>query len=301
MLIEKKNGFIRFKIICSFAAFFSVTYYSVLCQAQYFTGPVAMALGGAGRAATEDGEQFIHNPAAVVQASETSSSLFYVDGYSGYNEHDNYYGATLSENAADEFLAGGYAYAHRTRSFLNAADLVEDSHQISTGRFIFKHFSLGINVNYLQSQVEQMGTFEQWNGHIGAFYNPTPELAVAFVAYNIAGRDLSVPVEIQEGNKLAFGVTYIFMPQFRARMDISQMQVQNPDHKLEYQMGIESRTSDFVIFRAGLDIDDLNEVKYWSLGVAFDGPRAKVDYFYRKNFDYGAAALHGVDIRIPFW
>jgi len=290
------------KLVCSFAAFFSVTYYCQVSQAQYLTGPVAMALGGAGRAASEDGEQFMLNPASIVESSQISSSVFYSDGYNGVNQHDNYFGATLTDNEDDVWLAGAYSYVHRDRTFLNANDLIEDYHQVSAGRWVVKHLALGLNVNYMQSQIANMSNlYVQWNGHVGAFYVPTKELAIGFVAYNILGRDETVPVEIQQSPKLALGVTYIFMPQIRGRIDISQVQVQNPNHDLEYQLGFETRTSEFFLFRAGYDQDDLNQIKYWSVGLAFDGPRIKIDYFFRENFGYGSGGLHGIDIRLPFW
>ncbi len=281
--------------------FLSVNYFSVVCHAQYLTGPVASSLGGAGRAANEDGEQFIHNPANVIQASVVSSSLFYLDGYNAKNEHENLWGLSLTDNSEDLLLAGAYVFAHRKRSFANQAQLTEDYHQVSTGQFILKHFSLGASVTYLHSHIEDAKNYDQFNGHIGALYNPVPEFAVGLVAYNIAGRDLSVPTEIQEGSKLAAGVMWIIDPMVRMRFDLCHVLVQNPDKKFEYQLGFESKTSDLFILRAGFDQDDLSDRKYWSMGLAFDGPRAKIDYIYRKNFEYGGAALHGVDIRVPFW
>jgi hypothetical protein len=260
-----------------------------------------MSLGGAGRAAVEDGEQFIHNPATVTQSSVLSSSMIYYDGYNGEGEHDNLYGFTLTDNSDELLMSGGYVYAHQARSFLNQNDIKEEYHQASVGWVVRKHFALGVSFTYLSSLIETVGKYEQINGHIGAFYNPLPTLAFGFVAYNVGGRAARIPVAIEEGNKLGFGVLWVADPLLRVRFDVAQMQVRNPEHKNEYMAGFESKTSEFFVIRAGLQADDLADRRYWSLGLSFDGPRAKIDYFYRKNFEFGEAALHGVDIRVPFW
>ncbi len=230
-----------------------------------------------------------------------SSSLLYYDGYNARNEHDNVYGISVTDNSDDLLLSGAYIYAHQTRSFATRNDLVEEYHQLSMGQFLFKHFSLGASLIYLTSEISSVGKYEQINGHLGAFYNPAPDIALAFVAYNVAGRTKGVPAEVEQGNKLALGVVWVADPLLRVRFDVSQMQVQNPDRQFEYQLGLESKTSDYFLFRGGVDQDDWAQRKYWSMGVGFDGPRAKIDYFYRKNFEFGSAALHGVDIRVPFW
>lgn len=293
-----------FSCLCnkvSLVLLFSLTYFSQAGHAQYLTGPVAQGLGGAGRAASDDGEQVFLNPAAIVHASPFTSSLFYQDGYAARNEHDKVIGLSLADNTENLFFSGGYAYAQRKRTYDALNSREEQYHQISLGRTVIPHVSLGLSVSYLSTKLVGGDDYEQWDGHVGMLYNPTPELGLGFVFYNLNKRDEEVPVDVQNQDQIAAGVHYIFMPSFRGRMDIIQQQTANPNKKMRYQAGVESKFTEFFMVRLGVENDGLADRDHYTLGLGFDGPRLKVDYFYRKNSEYNEGALHGVDMRMPFW
>ena len=71
--------------------------FSIRSYAQYITGTVASGAGRAGRASTEDGEQFILNPATVVDASPAVGEFFYASGSELPGEKDQYYGLTVTD------------------------------------------------------------------------------------------------------------------------------------------------------------------------------------------------------------
>lgn len=280
---------------------FIVIQFSVKGHAQYITGPVASGAGGAGRASTEDGEQFIHNPANVIDASPEVASVIYADGSDIPGEHDQYYGLTVTDNSQGLLCGGGYLYVHRQRTFQGLPSVREDYHQLSLGQFVSTHFSVGAAVTYLRSVLSNDQSYIQWNGHLGVLYNPLPYLGLAFVSYNAFGRMKNVPSEIQERNKLGIGATVLFSNNFQLRTDILEYQVDNPKHLNEYQVGFESQVRQMIWTRIGYDRDVYAGQTYWTAGLTFDGPRLKADYYFRKNVAASGDYMQGVDLRLPFW
>lgn len=281
--------------------FLSVMHLSDICYAQYLTGPVASALGGAGRAASDDGEQIFLNPAAIVHASVFSSSLFYEDGYVAEDDRHSRYGFSLADNSDDVLFSGGYSFARSKDTFANGDLREEDYHQISIGRFFAKHLSVGLALTYLITDIKNDDKYSQFDAHLGALYNPDPNYGMGIVFYNLRPRDTSTPLEIQNLDSVAVGGHYIFMPMFRMRFDVREQLVYNPQQLREYLFGVESKFSEFWTSRFGVQRDDLLRKDFYTLGLGFDGPKLKIDYFYRKNADFNDGAMHGVDLRMGFW
>ncbi len=280
---------------------FSVMQFSEISYAQYVTGPLSSALGGAGRGAADDGEQLFLNPAAIVHNSPFTSSLFYLDGYQAKNEHDRILGLSLADNSEDTFCAGGYAFVSRRRTF-DGSDSVDDQyHQISLGGYVYKHVALGMAFTYLKSDVERGDKFDQYDANIGFHYNPRPEWGYGLVFYNVNGCDKDVPEHIQNQDKISAGMHYIYKPTLRFRFDMGQQLTNNPDSKMDLQLGFETRPKPFFVTRVGVEKEGATDRDLVTFGLGFDGPRLKFDYSYRKNTDYSGGAMHGVDMRMPFW
>jgi hypothetical protein len=298
MAIVIRNNILRGT---SFVVFLSVTYFSNICHAQYWVGPVANGLGGAGRAAVDQGEQAVLNPATIVHSDPFTSALFYEDGYTAKNEHDRSMGICLSDNSENLFMPGAYIFLNRRRTFEKFESRDEEYHQLSAGQFVAKHFAMGATVSYLESKTESGGHYTQFDGHVGLHYNPNPDLGLGLVFYNLAPKSEKIPLEVRNLDNIVLAAHYIFMPMFRVRADIGQQQSQNPDKKTHYNMGFESHISQLMMTRVGFERDDVNDRHFYTLGLGFDGPRLKIDYFYKKNTDYADGAMHGVDMRLPFW
>ncbi len=289
------------QIFFAIIVYLAMISFSIRSYAQYITGTVASGAGRAGRASTEDGEQFILNPATVVDASPAVGEFFYASGSELPGENDQYYGLTVTDNSPGLLFAGGYLYVHRYRTFQNLPSVREDYHQLSMGQFITTHISLGAAVTYLRSVLSNGNDYIQWNGHLGVLYNPLPYLGLAFVSYNDFGHLKNVPAEIQERNELAIGATYLFSDDFRLRTDILEYQEDNPKHFNEYQFGFESKVEPLLWARIGYDRNVYLNQTYWTAGFTFNGPRLKADYYFQKDVASGGGYMQGVDLRLPFW
>lgn len=290
-----------FKSLPQVVVAFSVTYFSVTSYAQYLTGPVASSLGSAGRAAVDDGEQVVLNPALAVHGSTFTSEVFYIDGYNAKDEHDNIAGFGLTDNTEGLIASGGYYFAKKRSTYPVLQTLEQEYHQASFARFLEKHFSAGLAITYLDSNVIGGTRYKQWDANLGFHYNPDPNYAFGLVFYNLAERDLKAPVHVQNQDSIFLASHFLFLERFRCRVDIGQQQSLNPKNKFQFQFGLESKVSEFLVTRVGFEKDDLIDRDSYTLGLAFDGPRIKFDYFYRHNLDYSDGSMHGVDMRLPFW
>jgi len=290
------------KRCCLFiVALLTVTYFVSVGHAQYLTGPVASGAGGAGRASAEDGENLWLNPAALVHGSPFSSSLFYSEGYTAKQQRDKWWGVSLSDNSEDVFFAGGFIYVNRTRTFEALPDIDEQYYQVNLSRFLLRQISVGAAFFYQNSEVHGDKKYDHWDAHLGAMWNPTAELGLGLVFYNVRPRNIELPTILQNYDRVSVGGLYIIKKFFRIRGDLTQQVELNPDRKMQYQLGFESKLVDFIIARVGLDKDELSGSKFYTAGLTFDGPRAKFDYYYKDNQDSGGGAMHGVDMRLPFW
>lgn len=291
----------KFLRCMSFVVTFSLTCFSNFCYAQYLSGPVARSLGGAGRGAADDGEQILLNPAGLVHGSPFTSSVFYQDGYWAKGEHESSLGFGLADNSEELIFAGSYVFDKARKTFVGQKTREEQYHQISLARFIFPHISTGMTLTFLQTHLIGGNDYTQWNSHLGFLYNPVSEIGIGLIFYNFAAKDEKIPVEIRNLNSISTGLNYIFMPNFRARVDVTTRESLNPDNKLKYDMGIESKLTEMFTTRIGYQKDGFLNRNFYTLGLCFDGPRLKIDYSYVKNSDYSDGAMHGVDLRMPFW
>lgn len=280
--------------------FIFITHISHFGHAQFVTGPVSMGAGSAGRAANDEGEQVFLNPALVSHAKGFALGYFYVDGYSAKDEHDKWVGVTVIDNTDDVLVPGGFTYVQRKRTFVGQRPVSERFFQLSLSSPILSGLTAGLAAHHLSQDVDQTDKYKHWNTDVGLHYNPTPDLGLAFVGYNLLDGDRDAPRFYRPLTKLAVGANYIFMPRFRGRLDVSRAIEANPKDRYKVQAGIESLLDAFLVFRVGYEEDGLLNRSHLSLGLGLAGPRVQMDYSFKKNLDNSRGALHGVDFRLPF-
>lgn len=277
-----------------------VTQFCESAYAQYLSGPVSQALGGAGLAANDEGEQLLLNPAVLVHSRGAAVGYFYSDGYRGKNEHDTFYGATASDNTEDVLIAGGVAGFKRRRTFDNFSTIDELNGQISFAGTLFKQVSMGATIEYLQQDAIGDKKYTQWDASVGLLLNPTPEFAVGFIARNLAPTDTDIPAPIRQRDELGLGAHYIVLEKFRFRLDVFKPMQLNPEKDYIFKGGAESLIDAYLAVRIGFQNDGVSDRHLYSAGFGFVGPRLKIDYSFVKNSDYSGGAMHSVDFRLPF-
>jgi hypothetical protein len=277
-----------------------LTHIGTNAQAESPEGPVAGAVGGAGVAANDQGEQILMNPAALSHSAGMVTSYFYRDGYVAPSERDHWAGFTLVDNGDDVYFAGGFLYTKSARSFLSLADYKEERLQISFSHFIYRQVSLGGSIYRLDRQVEGDRDYVFWDGEVGLLWNPLPNFAMGAVMRNVGRHGEKAPAHVIPYGRAILGLNYLFMPQFRLRADIERQTEENPEGKNIYRMGLESFVDAYLVIRLGTEVDEPADRDYFTAGFGFTGPRLRIDYAYKKNTDFSGGALHSVDFRLPF-
>lgn len=271
-------------------------------NAQYFTGAVATATGGAGRAAPEPSETVLLNPATLAHAPDLSAGFYYFHGGNTRQDSTNTYGGTLLDNQPDSLFPGAVSYLRQHRTFPSGPNLDEHFMAIHVGDFVWDQVSLGASLIRLEQKEEDPNgeTYIQWNGVLGFHHNPTPNFAWGVVWYHMANPSGEVPVAYRLMPRVGLGMNYIFENITRVRLDISQDHTLNPERKFRFESGVETFLGQFVVLRLGVSRDENRNQTWLSGGVSFHGPQFKLDYTMAQTDGAGDGTLHSVDLRLPF-
>lgn len=301
---SKNLRFIGDLILAALSVYVVVNYFNPnenLANAQYFTGPVSSALGGAGVAAVNASEGAFLNPAVIAHAPRFEGSVAYQDGYVAPQSHRTQYGVTLADNSANVVFPGALSYFQGSRTFASGVATEDQLWQLSLGKFVARNFSIGITGYYLSHSLAGGLSKSHWNGSLGAHYTFSPKLAVAFVYYNPLEGPRDLPLEVRNNPETRLGVQFAPERFVRLRLDISRPERDNPEKEGVIYSGVEVDINHLSIFRIGGQFDDYRKQNFVTAGFGFNGPRLKINYSFQKNVKGTGGAVHGVDFRVPFW
>lgn len=300
------------QMLCSRDVFFIIMsfillYFPIHSNAETPFSPVTLATGRAGVATNEMGMQILTNPAALIHAPAFASGIFYTGGMVAESERYQNYSVTLVDNGDDVFTAGAFLYSSSQKSFQNLEDFDEQMFQISFGGFIYRHLSMGININHFRISLDDDTSFMEsshrfWDYDLGLLWNPIPDFAFGVLYEGIANHSASIPVHMTPQDRFTAGVNYLAMEQFRLRADLTRLTEKGADFGGDWDIraGLESYVDAWLVLRMGFESENSKDREFISAGFGFTGPRLNVDYAYRKNTDFNDGALHSVDFRLPF-
>lgn len=258
-------------------------------------------MGGTGRAASEVEEGIFLNPAVLPHSRDFSSSLFYADGENGEGLGETVLGLTLVDNTEGVIVPGGLSYLRKRRTFPDFSPVDEHYCLVSVGGFLDDHLTGGLSLHYRSLQQESGLKESIWNGSLGFIWAPQSNWGLALVwDHFISSQEKGLPISLRDLPELGFGLVYIYERIFRFRADLSKALLENPQEKWRLGLGLETFTDTFFAVRLGAEVDDRTNAQFMTTGLAFAGPRLKMDYSFRKNLKSGGGAMHGVDFRIPF-
>ncbi len=272
-----------------------------LAEAQYFTGPVASGVGGAGVASTEVIETSFLNPAILPHAEEFTSGVFYRDGWDYGLFPTTDLAINLVDNSKGILIPGSIGYVQRRRNFPQALGAVDEKFwHVAIGDFVAEHISMGLSVFQLESATDT-AHYQQLNGTLGMMWNPTPEFAIGLVFQNLTHAPAKVPDEVALHTQSTLGFSFIASDFLRFRLDLAKQVRDNPKNKLDIKAGIETYLTGFLVFRLGWNSNQLLRIDQLSVGSSFVGPRFSLDYAYlNSQDDSGRGGMHSVDLSVPF-
>lgn len=303
MIQSQRMKFMSFihKIILLFGIFFVYPTYS--WGQQNYQGPISLSMGGSGRAAIEAEEGFWLNPAVLSHAKDFSSGVFYSDGlwHEGHNETT--YGLSLIDNTEDVLIPGGFSFLNRSRNISGWSPVNEQSFTASIGKFVSHYISSGASIHYRILNPRNGPAQHIWNGSLGFLWVTDPNWGIGLVWDRLVHQNKwnpSLSPELKDVSELSLGVHIIYQKIFRIRLDGSQSLENNPNKKLRWGFGVETLINELNAIRIGGENNDLTRRRALTLGWGFVGPRLRIDYGFRHEWEDGGRGMHSVDFRIPF-
>lgn len=265
-----------------------------------FYGPVSAAMGGTGRAGISSSEGALINPATIPLIKTAEVIGYFRDGYLDDGQHRQGWALGAVDNSEDVLFPGALHYA-RIRDTGRAGDPSDGEIWHVSGAYLLSdRLSVGASAYRVQYDVGNDPHYTQWSGSLGTIVLINEDLSFAYVIDNIGKPGSSTPQGLRQDLQQSVGSFYRFAQLATVRFDVSRVEKFNPDHKLNWMLGLESALNEFMVFRAGYRRDELAESKIYCAGIGFNGPRLRFDYTVEKNAEHTSGALHSVDLRVPF-
>lgn len=269
--------------------------------AQRFQGPVATAMGGAGRAATDPVESFFLNPAAI----RFLPPHLHV-GIHGQNiEHPvsgdgNTWGVVLADGSLDKIVPGAFSYVRNTIRSPGAATARDQEFRASFGGLAYPGVGVGVGVHYREHEIENVANYYQTNVDMGALWRPTPVFGVGITAQNILSADDKAPESVRDVPTIGLGVLLNYEERFQTRLDLVRPDKFNPDRRIDVAAGLESLFNSGLALRIGCHWKESENKTLLGAGLGYRGPRLQLDYAYQQDTRISGASRHLIDLWIPF-
>ncbi|MBT4762868.1 MAG: hypothetical protein HOO06_14335 [Bdellovibrionaceae bacterium] len=298
----KLRSFISFgHTFLAIFVFLNISLFSGQLLAQYFLGPVSSGFGGAGVGGIESSESVFLNPAAISHGATLEMGMFYEDAQKFLGEDFVSYGLSVIDNSKSVLFSGGVGYLSRHRYVPAAPDIDETYLQMGISYGLKPNLSVGLSISNLEQQsiIEEI---TQLQFGVGAHYIYSPTLFLGVTLENLntfQDTDLSDSERLPRATSI--GADWRANEFLRLRSDIRYLYDNNPDKKMIYAMGLESRMGDYFLIKFGYNKNDPQNVDYNVWSVGFKGPRLNMTYSYKKGVKGEYGGMHSVDFRVPLW
>jgi len=268
---------------------------SSVVRSNLFEGPVATALGGAGRAATSPLESSHLNPATLALLTGYYFGALYSAESEGVNSGASKYHLAVSDANEDVAFPASLTYSKVIISEEGKRDVNEQEIQIGFGKSIAPNLAIGASVKRLSEDSLNGPSLADYNGSFGFLLIPTASLGIGLVFDDV----LNSP-DISMNPVVGAGIQYLLLDVARLRVDWDQPQKSNPDRKGEMMVGLESLfLGEGFSLRAGEKWDQYHGRQLGSLGLGWQGPKLGIDYAYEKDLD-STDFRHLVDLSLQF-
>jgi hypothetical protein len=302
---------------CSFTNGVLIFVSSLLCgvlvmipaaRAQFYSGAISSAMGGAGRAAADPGEAVLLNPASLPHIQRYTIAGHYGLGWHPTEGNDRGFALLIADGTPENLFPGAVTFSRRWRDFAQGVgSVMEQDLQIAAGGMLLSKLSFGIS-GHRQSWVptsEWTGSplnheFTQTNGSLGIIATPAPWLGFGLVAKDVFPTGSDVPQGVRLVPTYSLGTHVIFHEIFRLRLDLERPDVDNPNKRTNVMAGLESFFLKEVAFRMGAQWRETADQTWATAGFGFRGPRLSMDYSFQRDVRVADGTRHLFDLWLPF-
>ena len=265
---------------------------------QIATGTTAAAMGGAGRAAVDAGENSWLNPATLTQARGYFFGAHGSIANHAISGNQKQYGLVAADNEADQLGAGSLSYVH-TNNSQRQGNLYTQDIQAAAAAQVLSNFSVGLAVHRL-AQAVSVGTNQtQYNATLGVLWTPITDLGFGLVGYDLIPSGHSVPDNLRLIPTIAFGSDWIIKKFLQVRLDLSHPMAL-ADGRTDVMAGLGTYFNQNFAFRFGTDWKETKNETWLTAGMGFTGPKLSVDYAFQKDIRQAEGYRHSIDLWMPF-
>jgi hypothetical protein len=279
---------------------------SSFARAEFLTGPVAAAMGGAGRAAADPGESVLLNPASLPHLQFYTVASHFLAGWHSRAGNERGFALLISDGTPDTLFPGALSFSRRWTDFAQGAgSVMEQDLQLTVGGMIGRKVALGVSgrrrnwvpVEGLSGVYGQ--EYAQNNADIGLLATPVKWLGIGLVASDILNTDENIPRGVRLVPTYGVGAHILMYENFRLRLDLVRPDVDNPDRRTNVMVGLESHFAEEGAFRLGAQWRETADQMWLSAGFGFLGPRLRVDYTFQKDVRVADGTRHLFDLWLP--
>ncbi len=238
--------------------------------------PLALAMGGSGRAFVEKGAEYhLLNPAGIALSKQMQSAGFYVFG-----DHINpYWGVSISDIQP----------APLALSFMKEWDSETQILVLSLAGLILPGWSLGLSIHR-----QQNSETTNWNGQIGLLIKPKRQNR--FAIGTVWDQILPLEKSLENHKKWGIGISYQIHPSSSIQVD-TVYHFTKPSH-LQIIASMESLLSQFLVLRISGQWSENTRVVLYSGGLGLKGKIIQADYSLSQQVN--SNLIHAWTIRTTF-
>lgn len=271
----------------------SIFLLSLSAQAQFYTGPRAASMGGAGRASIETSESTFLNPALLAHADHNYLSLFKNSETRDPKYDTDQWGISIVDSGADTGIPGAFSYTHKNTMQVSNSEIQAKEYNLSLARRWNQAWAFGMTIYRQESN--DIEDLTEHGLHLGAIYYPTPFFGLGAVIYQaVKTGDLKTPAVY------ALGSHYVVGRILKLSGDIRYVDQNNPDKKWDVMGGIALPLGDQFYLRGGYEWISLEKRQFYTTGFSWDGPRLNIAYAYQNNPSSGGERMHNLDLSVFF-
>jgi hypothetical protein len=269
-------------------------------QTQAYIGSVNAATGEAGVAAVEASEGPYGNPATLAHMK----GYYLTAGFGASKQNkmgtNQDLAVSVTDSMKETVVPTSFSYAqnnYRPEGFED--DLLSRSFKLSFGNSINQQVAFGLGINY-QDDGALEDRYRQTNLETGFLWTPNQNIGAAILFDNMIPAPDSIPEQFRLKQKMTLGTSLNYRKMLRVKADIISASG-NRFGKATYAAGMESYLNRWMIFRWGLQRNNLLEANLYTAGLGFVGPKFALHYAYETSPQNESLTRHSVDLALPIW
>ena len=272
--------------------------FPLTASAQFFTGPIASGIGGAGRAAVDPSEAIYLNPAAIAHLRRYTLTGTYGAGEHPVDGSFSQWSANISDGTQGTLASGALSYVRRRVEAPGGFTNIQQEIRAGVAGFAHPRLAFGLSGQRRMDLLNTGREYVQNNVNMGFLLTVAENWGFALTGNDLWNQDVEIPRGIRTVPAYGFGAHLLVMEMLRFRLDVVHPD-QHSNGRNDFMGGLETYfRSDFAV-RVGAQWKETTDRHFWTAGIGYKGPRLSFDYSFQKDLRTSEGSRHFIDLWIP--